>query len=248
MFMSSPKILFFILISGGLLSQAFAAENPSNDSSWLVSVSAGALWVQAGESQTFYLTPEIEKTYDADQSTHALPSGEVFIGVQKPLASQWLGQLGLAVTANDNAGLEGVIWDDANPEFNNHRYDYQIQTTRVALKGKFLFDRGSALTPWVSLSVGAAFNRAHDYTNTPLIHEALPNNNFADQTTAAFSYSVGAGLQKSIGSHWLLAIGYEFSDWGQSELGRASDQSLNSGLTADHLYTNGLLFSLIFNS
>ena len=44
--------------------------------------------------------------------------------------------------------------------------------------------------PWVSASLGVGFNRAHDFTNTPLIFEALPNNNFEDHTKTAFTYTL----------------------------------------------------------
>lgn len=87
-----------------------------------------------------------------------------------------------------------------------------------------------------SLDVG--FNRAHDFTNTPLIFEALPNPDFAAHTKTAFTYTLSAGLQKSINEHWQLGGGYEFADWGKSELGRALGQIMNSGLPLNHLYTN----------
>lgn len=40
-------------------------------------------------------------------------SFELFVGVQKPLASQCLGQLGLALDVIGNAKLQGVLLDDA---------------------------------------------------------------------------------------------------------------------------------------
>lgn len=90
------------------------------------------------------------------------------------------------------------------------------------------------------------FNRAHDFTNTPLIFEALPNSNFTSNTKTAFSYTLGAGIQKILNYHWQVGIGYEFSDWGKSELGRAPGQSLNTGLSLKHLYTNGVLFNFTY--
>ena len=40
-------------------------------------------------------------------------SFELFVGVQKTLASQCLGQLGLALDVIGNAKLQGVVLDDA---------------------------------------------------------------------------------------------------------------------------------------
>ena len=216
------------------------------DWTWVGSVSAGPVWVRGGETQTFYLAPEIEKTYAARISTNALASGELFVGLQKLLSSQWLGQLGLAVATTGNAKLQGIIWDDADPQFDNYSYQYKVRNTRVAVKGKLLLDKGYSFMPWVSASLGVGFNRAHDFTNTPLIFEALPNANFTDHTKTAFTYTLGAGVQKSISEHWQVGIGYEFADWGKSELGRAFGQAMNSGLALNHLYTNGVLFNLTY--
>ncbi|WP_415583241.1 outer membrane protein, partial [Legionella pneumophila] len=171
---------------------------------------------------------------------------ELFVGIQKTWSSQWLGQLGLAAATTGNAKLQGVIWDDADPEFNNHSYQYKIRNSRIAVKGKLLLDKGYWLMPWVSASLGVGFNRAHEYSNAPLIFEALPNPNFADHTKTAFTYTLGAGVQKAFNDHWQVGIGYEFADWGKSELGRADMQTMNSGLALNHLYTNGVLLNLTY--
>lgn len=243
--------LFLSIAAAGVLgSTAFAGTMgsviPSKDWTWVGSVSAGPVWARGGETQTFYLAPEIEKTYAARISTNALASGELFVGIQKTWSSQWLGQLGLAAATTGNAKLQGVIWDDADPEFNNHSYQYKIRNSRIAVKGKLLLDKGYWLMPWVSASLGVGFNRAHDFTNTPLIFEALPNPNFTNHTKTAFTYTLGAGVQKSISEHWQLGVGYEFADWGKSELGRASGQTLNEGLKLNHLYTNGVVLNLTY--
>lgn len=117
--------------------------------------------------------------------------------------------------------MEGVIWDDAAPQFDNHHYAYKVFHSRVAVKGKLLKDCGSWLIPWVSGSIGVGFNSAYDFSNTPLIFEALPNANFSDQTHTSFAYTLGTGVQKSLNVHWQVGVGYEFADWGKSELGRA---------------------------
>ncbi|HBD7044715.1 TPA: porin family protein [Legionella pneumophila] len=243
--------LFLSIATAGVLgSAAFAGTMgpvvPSKDWTWVGSVSAGPVWARGGETQTFFLVPEIEKSYRARKSTNALASGELFVGIQKTWSSQWLGQLGLAAATTGNAKLQGVIWDDADPEFNNHSYQYKIRNSRIAVKGKLLLDKGYWLMPWVSASLGVGFNRAHEYSNAPLIFEALPNPNFADHTKTAFTYTLGAGVQKAFNDHWQVGIGYEFADWGKSELGRADTQTMNSGLALNHLYTNGVLLNLTY--
>ena len=213
---------------------------------WVGTISAGPVWEGAGQTQTFYLAPNIIKTYAAEHTTHALFDGEVFVGIQKELPKALLGQIGLAVAATSNARLSGNIWDDADSTFNNYSYSYQVQHTHVVVKGKLLADRGYWFMPWVSASLGVGFNDAHGFQNTPLISQAVTMPNFASNTETSFTYTLGAGIQKTLNSHWQVGVGYEFSDWGQSQLNRASGQTLNSGLSLNHLYTNGVLFNLTY--
>lgn len=213
---------------------------------WIGSVSAGPVWARGGDTQTFYLTPEIEKTYAAKKSTYDLASGELFVGIQKSLSSQWLGQLGLAVATTGNAHLQGVIWDDADPQFDNFTYRYKIQHTQVAVKGKLLFDKNSWLTPWIGGSLGIGFNNARAYHSVPTIFEAVPTPDFSSHTQTAFTYTVGSGVQKALNEHWQAGVGYEFANWGKNHLGRAREQTLNEGLALNRLYTNGILFNLTF--
>lgn len=241
-----------ILLTGVLSSTAFAGSmgpiDTSSDWRWVGTFSVGPVWESNGQTQTFYLTPEIEKTYAAQQPTHALADGELFIGKQKQLSHALQAQLGLAVSTTSDASLAGQIWDDADPQFANYNYSYKIQHTHLAVKSKLLMDKEFWLMPWISGSLGVGFNNAHAYQNTPLIYEAVVNPNFASHTNSTFTYTLGAGVQKTINQHWQVGLGYEFADWGKSNLGRAAEQTLNSGLQINHFYTNGLLFNLTYLS
>jgi opacity protein-like surface antigen len=216
-------------------------------SSLVASLSAGPVWEHAGQTQTFYLTPEIEKTYVANNNTNTLADGEFFIGVQGASYRGLEGQLGFAVATTSNANLSGNIWDDADPTFDNFIYGYQVQHTHIAVKGKLLTDHAwYTLKPYVSGSVGVGFNRAQNFRNIPTIFEAVVTPNFGSHTSTAFTYTVGVGLQKILDRHLQIGVGYEFADWGRSQLSRASGQTLNTGLSLSHLYTNGLLFNLTY--
>ena len=217
-------------------------------SSGVATLSLGPVWENAGSTQTFYLAPNIEKTYAANHASHALVDGEIFLGIQKPIREKLEGQIGLAVATTGNASLSGNTWDDAQAQFNNYTYEYQVRHTHVAIKGKLLADRGYVVTPWVSGSLGVGFNQAHDFSNTPTISEAVVMPNFASNTTTAFTYTLGLGVERHLNAHWQAGLGYEFADWGKSQLNRASGQTLNSGLSLPHLYTNGLLFNLTYSA
>ncbi|MDF1758052.1 MAG: porin family protein [Legionellaceae bacterium] len=240
-----------LLISAGLLSlltnQAMAGSmGKVKDWNWVGTVSAGAFWAEAGDSQSILLSPGIEKMYAARRSTNVLAAGELFLGIQKVLSTEWLGQFGFATAATGYADLQGQIWDDADSQFNNFNYQYRVRNTRVSLKGKLIADKGFWAMPWVSASVGVGFNRANGFSNTPLIAEAVTNPRFSDNTQTAFTYTVGLGLQKAINKHWQTGVGYEFADWGKSTLGRAPGQTLNSGPSVSNIYTNGVLLNITY--
>ena len=247
------KHIYVLSIAASILLCAQSVAGPMGSANetiknwrWVSSVSMGPVWEDGGQTQTFFLAPNIIKTYAAEQKTRALFDGEVFVGIQKELPNAFQGQLGLAVAATSNARLSGNIWDDAEAIFNNYSYNYQIQHTHIAVKGTLLADHGYWFIPWVSASLGVGFNDAHGFQNTPLISEALTMPNFASHTETSFTYTLGIGLQKALNPHWQVGVGYEFADWGQSQLNRALDQTLSSGLSLNHLYTNGVLFNLTY--
>ncbi|QEY51383.1 outer membrane protein [Legionella longbeachae] len=213
---------------------------------WVGAISAGAAWGNSGTTQTINLTPDIEKTYTADKSSKAFFDGEVFLGMQTALSQIIQGQLGVAVGVTSDAKLNGEIWDDADPEFNNFTYSYKLQHTHIAVKGKLLADIDFILMPWVSASLGVGFNDAYGFRSTPVIFEALSTPDFSSHVETSFTYTFGAGIQKALNNNWQVGIGYEFADWGRSRLGRAEGQTSSSHLSLNHFYTNGVLFNLTY--
>lgn len=213
---------------------------------WVTSLSVGPAWSENGTNQRLTLAPEAEKLYTANHSNNALVNGEFFIGLQRALPFNLLGQGGLVVAATSSARMGGHIWDDLDPRFDNYSYRYSVQHTHVGVKGVLLYERGYWVTPWLSGSVAAGFNNAHGFDNTPLIFEAVKNANFASHTTTAFSYTVGAGVQKRIGSNYQVGIGYQFADWGKNRLGSSLGQTTNARLGSNHLCTNGFLVSISY--
>lgn len=232
---------------------AFAISNSpvdtltaSSASTFVITLSGGPAWESAGDQQTLTLSPDIQKTYTANQPSNTLIEGELFLGMQKPLTKILQGQLGLAFGTASNATLSGDIWDDADPEFDNYTYQYQVRHQDIALKGKLIGNWGWGFMPWISASAGVGFNRAYSFSNTPTIYEALPSSNFSANTTTAFTYTLGIGIERALTQHWQIGAGYEFSDWGKSELGRADGQTMGEGLSLSHLYTNAFLLNLTF--
>lgn len=221
-------------------------SEPNSHWSQVITLSVGPAWTQSNQTQTFYLQSDIEKTYSASKNTSTLFDGELFYGLQHSLNSVLIGQIGIAGAGTTSATLKGDIWEDADPDFNNYYYRYKINHAHIALKGKLLSDFSSILTPYVSASVGVGFNQSHGFTITPKIFEEVPAPGFVSHTQTAFTYTLGIGVQKQWNAHWQTGIGYEFADWGKSHLGQAPEQTLNTGLQLNHLYTNELQLSLSY--
>ncbi len=214
---------------------------------FLAMLSGGAVWERAGLTQVFYLAPGIERAYVADSGTHALAEGELFLAFQRDFSQKTQGQLGIAIATTGNAKLSGQIWEEANAALTNYVYQYEVKDTRLLVKGRLLRDTkypGFKLYGHAGLGIG--FNDSHSYTSTPTTFEALPTPNFESKTVTSFTYTLGLGFQKVLMKHWQAGFGYEFSDWGRSQLARAPGQTMNEGLKLNHLYTNGILANITY--
>ncbi|MBN9227964.1 MULTISPECIES: outer membrane protein [Legionella] len=237
-----------VLIATTLAQNSFSGTMGPVSSPWtqVITLSLGPAWTDTGETNTFFLQSDVEKTYTANENTSTLFDGEIFYGLQHALNATFTGQLGLAAAVTSNAKLKGDVWEDADPDFDNFFYTYKINHTHIAAKGKLIGHFNAPVNPYISGSLGVGFNRAHNFTITPKIVEEIPAPGFTSHTHTAFTYTVGAGIQKEFYSRWQVGIGYEFADWGKSYLGRAPGQTLNNGPGMNHLYTNQLQFSLSY--
>lgn len=253
--MNKQSKLMFSLLACLSAEATFAASKSSESnskqtlprlSSYVVALSAGPALSNNGHTQTIRLQPDLEQTYAASNTSQLLASGEIFIGLQQTLNARYTAQFGLALAASSNANLNGDIWQDADPDFNNFSYKYQVSHAHVAVKGKFLADLGQMVKPYVSGSLGVGFNRAHDFSMTSKLFQQIVPPAFEANTITSLTYTVGAGIQKDLNEHWQAGLGYEFADWGNSQLARAYGQTLNSGLTLSNLYTNSLQFYLSY--
>lgn len=244
-------ILFGIMLSSSVLADT-ASKMPCG-SRFLVGLSGGPTWVTGNQGQTFNLQPDVKKTYTADNNrSEYFPTGEIFIGWQMPLVvpmvkQSILSQLGIVVAAAGNAKLTGDILEDADPEFNNFNYQYKVNHTHVAIQGRLIGSNcGCILEPYISGSVGVGFNHAYNFSIHPKIVEEVPAPPFNSNTTTTFIYTLGVGLQTSFNTHLQAAVGYEFADWGKTQLARANGQTQNQGITQSHLYAHQLQLSLFY--
>ena len=212
----------------------------------VVTLSIGPAWSDSQTTQTLLLQPDLKKTYSSTNGSSSLIDGEIFVGLQRTLHSKIDGQLGLAVAGASNSNLSGGVWEDGNPNFNNYVYKYNVNHGHVAIKGKLLSYFHERYQPFLSASMGVGFNHAYNFSLTPKIEEEIPAPLFQANTTTAFTYTLGLGVQTAINERWTVGVGYEFADWGQNHLTAAPGQTIGHGPSLSHLYTNELQLSVSY--
>jgi hypothetical protein len=254
----NKSAIAFALWTGVSLQPALAGsmgESSLLPFNYVASFSVGPISQKGGKTQNIILTPSINKTFVAardeqnivdEEISQVLGQAELFFGVQPLFNVPFQSNFGVALAATTNAKLNGVIWEGGYPQFNNYTYSYKIQHLHIAFKTKVLAPLEWSFLPWVSAGLGVGLNRAYDFKSAPTIYEALPVPGFGSSTKTALTYSLGVGIQYVYSSNWQIGLGYEFADWGKSELSRAEGQSLGAGVKLDHLYTDGILLNLTY--
>lgn len=211
----------------------------------IITLSGGPAWAfSPGTDQYLYPQPLPQfNYYSYNSQTSTLGSGEIFFGLQRMINPNILGELGLGVAGAGEASVSGVVNADGIPDL--YSFDYKVSHVRIEMKGKLIGVMFQPVQPYISGSFGAGFNKANSYSSLSRSPLLFPSPWFVENTTVAFSYTLGAGLQKKLSPHWQVGVGYEFADWGKSYLG-GDGFTLTKGPRMAHLYTNELLFSLSY--
>lgn len=211
----------------------------------VITLALGGASQNGGETQVINLQSEIVKKYVTNTESKMLGTVDLLLGLERRFNEHYSALLGLSFVATGPAKLSGQIWDDADEDFNNFVYQYQIQHKHLALKAKLMRDMGYlGLKPYLSASFGVGINEASNFAAIAIIEEAVGFPDFTPNKTRSYTYTLGFGLQKSLNKYWQLGLGYEFADWGKSQLGAAPEQLSGMGLKLDHLYTHGIFLSL----
>ena len=223
---------------------------PAQFNPWskVATLSLGSAWVNPHPTETIPGRSPVMSTYVGSSNSQAVVDGEIFLGAQRALNRNFLGQLGIAIAAMSSAQLKGDIVNTMPLYSDAFLYTYDVSHTHVALKTKILIEPDDIINPYVSGSLGVGFNQSTHYTSTPKYSTAGSTPMFQSNTTTALTYTLGAGVQTEINPMWQVGVGYEFSDWGKSALASASGQIVGSGLSLDHLYSNAFLLNLTYSS
>ncbi|WP_058393295.1 outer membrane protein, partial [Fluoribacter dumoffii] len=206
----------------------------------IITVSGGPAWSDPGKDQYLYPFPPPQNDYYiADSKSDWLGTGELFFGLQHFIGTtNIIAQFGLGVAAASDAALSGTVNVNGVPDV--YTYQYKISHVRAEFKGKLISNCFPMLQPYLSGSFGVGWNHSHDWTPTTIDPVLYPTYWFTTSSVVAFSYTLGAGVQKMLTPHWQVGMGVEFADWGKSYLG-GDGATLNQGPGMPHLYTTELL-------
>ena len=177
-------------------------------------------------------------------------AGELFLGYQFFMVPGVYGQFGFSYALTSDVNLSGSVWEDADPDFNNYKYQYKAFFNNFAVKGKLLLQFSPTWFPYVGGSIGVrGYNRAYSYSETPYIVEEVAPPAFANGSQSnVTTYSAEAGIQKVINNNIYVGIGYTYNNWGKFSLGTAPGQTTNSTITVENFITNGVRVNVTFIS
>ncbi|RAP37809.1 hypothetical protein B1207_02115 [Legionella quinlivanii] len=223
----------------------------------VITLSAGPAWAWPGDDQTLgrlYVYPvnfdEVHR-FRGSKDASTLGTGEVFLALQHQTGPNMIGRLGLAFAGSSQVEVKGTMDLVGVPSVAN--YSYHINHTRVAIKGLLATENpGYYVQPYLSGSFGIGFNHAYSFQTQPPVYllnpgVALLQLGYQSNTTQGFSFTLGAGVQKSLSRHWQVGLGYEFADWGKSRLNNEMPDPWGYGYPKlSNLYTHELQFSLSF--
>ena len=237
--------LFQYLIAGLLLTNNVSADSAQHNNP-LITFSVGPDFIQQGRAQTLSLYPPFENDYTNKKNAATVIDGGIFVGIERGLTDKIRLQYGIAGYTDAALKPQGDVWLFGSPLFDTLAYQYNVRHSRVVTEGKFLFNThySETLLPYFSWSLGASFNKASAYKETPMIAGAVPTQPFNNHTQTALTWGVGAGIEALVSKNLRVGAGYQFADFGSVSLGPTPAASTSQTLSFPHLYANQLRFQL----
>ncbi len=256
MTLTKPTSYFWITATGLLIlgSQVTRAgtmgdiESRAPQYQPLATLTIGPDFVQTGRAQTLTLLPPFQNHYTTTHRSQTATDFGAFVGVERAISPSLSAQLGAAAYIDTQLTTKGHVWQFGVPKFDNFTYGYHIKPIRAMLTSKLLttLPNKPSLHPYVSGEIGAAFNRANNYRETPIVPLVTPMSPFSSHTETSFAWGIGLGMDYNVTQHVRAGLGYQFSNLGSASLGRTTAATTNQALSVSHLYTNQLRFQFTY--
>ena len=161
------KLSTLCLLLSPLFAEAGTMGDVSLDSTRpYASISAAAEWLKVGHQQTLELLPPFTNYYTGKEKYKNSASLGLGLGIERSYSEAFAWQVGLAGYFNSTVNSSGAVWQFGLPEFDNFRYQYQVQSKRLMATAKALANF-QGFHPYLSGEIGAGFNRASSYAEKP---------------------------------------------------------------------------------
>ena len=258
------SLIFLTGFSATVLAGTMGPINKALETGYhpFATVFGGAAWSQQSGGASTYIGTDSEKfIYRSQNNASALGYGGVIVGFEHRLFYDNLYvQLGaeydkFAGTSFHGSSLAGV---DLNTS-TLYQYQYHLSTQQAMGTAKFfsivkvpkLKDRN--LYPYFSVGLGAAFNKANQFTTSTLETGSINlTPTFASSSNTNFSYNLGVGIEMEVIEHLRLGLGYRYSNFGKVALGQGVVSynqyryPANYVLGVSNAYANQLLAGLTY--
>ncbi|MGQ3891333.1 SPOR domain-containing protein [Legionella sp. CNM-4043-24] len=220
---------------------------------WIVGAGAALSWSSLSNHVTVangsaYAPPNNVDYYSTSMKNQ--PRLDLLAGYRWQRDQQWLAATELAVRYQHmfSRSINGNITQYAIPEFNNYTYSWDVSRDVLSLYSKMDLTRYRQVMPYIDASIGVAFNRAGQYSETSITPPVTSRINpaFGSRTESAFTYSVGAGLDFQFTPKFIMSLGYDYQSFGQFASGPGQSTWSSSRLKLNHSAANSALLGLTF--
>jgi opacity protein-like surface antigen len=234
------KIYLIGVVTASLISPVNAGIRP------LATVSLGVSSVNQYTNQNITIISPFQNSYTGNgRDTQAL--GGIFVGIERPVTASISAQLGISYYQNNSYKMGGVIYQFADPAFDNLGYHYGIKSKRGLVEGKLIAAVFNRYHPFVKVGLGQAINKAFNYREFGRVEDAIPMEiGFANHMSHSFSYLLGLGIEKALSNHIRIGVAYQWVKIGKVSLGLTSLQDSTDTLCTNQSHVNEFLFQLSY--
>lgn len=216
----------------------------------------GYVWLNpTDEDQHFTGTDQDQFIYNSHATTQHAGLGGLFAGIEWQIPNTSLiNRFGLEYDYVGSIKVKGTSKIGVEPATATpYTYQYNEQNQQILAVAKILMMADQYYHPYAMLGLGAAFNRLSNFTTSTSQQGSIniaPI--FNSNTEAAFTYSLGLGIELDVSRILSIGIGYRFSDFGHSTFddGQVSFNNYHAefpfSLKNDHAYANQIIMDFNF--
>lgn len=240
------RILFFLCAFVTLTSYAHNVD---------VYLSAGPNFSDPSQNSHVQISEIVINEYDQNNETQVAPLvggglGYTFPGIFHQPINIALSLMGYFI---DYDKVEGTEYPFINSGLRDTLdYQYRAESYAAMIESRFIYSK-YPFQPFLTLGIGASWNRLFDYEETPSSPDSsaapVPSG-FDTHTQASFAYEAGLGIQHTLFTdvknqiQWQVLLDYRYMNLGKAELGNFPAQTVDDTLKIDHLHTQAVVFTI----